>query len=342
MKNSEVLADLHLTSNHLDEYRWEWLDKFTAQPRKRDSSNLLILGDLTENKDSHKGVLVNRLSSYIAKWSKIFQVVTILGGNHDGLTSSKPFFKFLDLIPNVVFITQPTWSEDKILYLPHSRTPIDAWKGFQPKFNHYDYIFMHQSITQANTASGYSLNTALPYNYFKNCKAKVISGDVHVPQEVNNVIYVGAPYHIYYGDTYEGRYMFIEKGKISFKSIDSISKWKLKLTSIEELAKQKIKVNDQVAIEYTLERGEQSEWVSLRDRIRNIIKTKGAVLTSLELLINKQDIKSIDHKRSGVKTGTKLSDQEVVKIFGNLNKLNDTYYKVAIKVMEEAAKNAKT
>ena len=328
-----IVADLHLTSNRLDEYRWEWLDAFTELSFNK-NSELVILGDLTEEKDRHKETLVNRLTSYLRKWSTAFSTVTLLAGNHDGLTSSKPFFQFLDLLPNVKFITEPVILNQS-LYLPHSREPISEWKNLIHKKG-LDYIFMHQAIEQASTSSGFKLSSAsLPPDYFNDCKATIIAGDIHVPQTINSVIYVGAPYHVYYGDAYKGRFMLIKDKVITYQSIKSLSKWKIKIDDLDNIKNYKIEDNDQVSIEYTIDRSDQHRWVEIRDKLRNIVKSKKAALTSLELIVNKNEA-SIDYERSKVKTSSKMSDWELIKIFADLNKLNQAYYDTAIKIASEA------
>src|SRR5512137_2617362 len=93
-----LLSDLHLTRNSLDEYRWKWLEEFTNWlsdfMKEEDECMLIILGDITENKDRHQSSLVNRFIEYLDRWRQLCRI-EILTGNHDGIDVAKPYFKFL-------------------------------------------------------------------------------------------------------------------------------------------------------------------------------------------------------------------------------------------------------
>lgn len=340
MKDIIVLSDLHLTSNKADEYRWEWLDKFKdylVEHKDKTPLHLIICGDLTEKKDAHPEVLVTRLTNNIRELSSMFEEIVILSGNHDGVVSDKPFFSFLSLIPKVKFITSPT-VDGSIVYLPHTRTPIEDWKDVP--LDKARYIFMHQTVSTAIAANNYRLTSQLPYDYFSAFPSirEVFSGDVHKPQELGIVTYIGAPYHVYFGDSYEGRYLLLKNfsgnrfyQKLSV-SIPTINKWKLNIGSIKELNSFAICKNDQVSIEYTIEITEQHDWVNIRDYIRKYINNKGAVLCSLVLVVNKHD-RSLDSEYTKIKTTNELPDEQVVSIYINRNKLDDSYYRVALEIM---------
>ena len=285
MKDIIVLSDLHLTSNKFDEYRWEWLNKFNdylkaGKREVRNPQHLIICGDLTEKKDTHPEVLVTRLTALIKELSELFKEIIILSGNHDGIVSSKPFFSFLSLMPKVRFITNPL-IEDSIAYLPHTRTPLEDWKHID--FNIVRYVFMHQTVSTATAANNYQLTSQLPYNYFDKYAVirAVFSGDVHKPQELGIITFIGAPYHVYFGDSYQGRFLILKNfsGNRLYEKLNvvipSINKWKLKIANVKDLDKFSICKNDQVSIEYTIERSEQHEWVHIRDMIRRYIINAG-------------------------------------------------------------------
>jgi UDP-2,3-diacylglucosamine pyrophosphatase LpxH len=339
MNNSILLSDLHLTKDKNDEYRWLWLDDFTDYLKKSKKPNLFILGDLTEQKDSHRETLVTRLCEYIIKWSAMSDSLIIISGNHDGLVSNKPFFSFLQMLPNVAFITEinEIETDSKILFLPHTRNPIEDWADYKKnEFKNYDYIFMHQTVNKAITSSGFEMSASLlPADYFSKTKAKVYSGDIHVPQEFNNITYVGAPYPIYFGDDYKGRFLHFHGGsKVESIHQPSISKWKLKIDRIDSIKDFKIKEGDQVVIEYTMDRSEQHEWVTKRNIIREKIKECKAMLCSLTLVIHKQE-GSISSKATKIKANTKLSPTELLKIYCSRNKLGKVSEDMAIEIMKE-------
>lgn len=337
-----VLSDLHLTSNKLDEYRWEWLNKFKEYITtfvNRGNRSLVICGDLTEKKDAHPEVLVSRLTNTVKELTTVFDSITILSGNHDGIVANKPFFSFLSMIPGVRFINEPT-IENTVAYLPHTTNPIKDWKDFELDKCHY--IFMHQTVSKAVSSSNFVLSSVLDiYSFDSPNILEVFSGDVHVPQEIGKVTYVGAPYPIYFGDEYNGRFLILENftgrnfSKKRSESIPSINKLKLKITSVDELRKVKLNKNDQVNIEYIIERSEQHEWAKIRDVIRNIVKNSGALLLALTMVVNKHD-RSISSEYTKLKTNNDLSDNDIVKIYADRNKLGSHYYNVALEIIGEA------
>lgn len=342
-----ILSDLHLTSNRADEYRWEWLDKFKELVRTEYSDTpvqLIICGDLTEKKDTHPEVLVTRLTNTIKELSSLFDNVVILSGNHDGIVSDKPFFSFLSLIPKIRFITVPT-VEGYVAYLPHTRTPLEDWKDVP--LSKVKYIFMHQTVSTAIASNNYQLTSQLSYDYFKQFTSLngVFSGDVHKPQELGIITYVGAPYHIYFGDFYEGRYIVLKNfsgtkfAKKQSVVIPSINKWKLQISNVKELAKFDIGKNDQVSVEYTIERSEQQDWSHIRDYIRKHISNKEAILSSLVLVVAKHD-RSISSEYTKLKTASDIPDDQVVSVYVNRNKLSDSYYKTALEIIGEYDANS--
>ena len=102
---SLVIADLHLTSNPRDEYRFDFLEKtLPAMLRRYKVDELILLGDITHQKDNHGAVLVNRVVNDIKVLSKNVGCVIIDLGNHDYANPQHPFFKFLRHLPGVRFI----------------------------------------------------------------------------------------------------------------------------------------------------------------------------------------------------------------------------------------------
>jgi hypothetical protein len=72
-------------------------------------------------------------------------------------------------------------------------------------------VFAHATFDGAISETGYQL-TGVDPNIVREARATVISGDVHKPQTMANghIEYVGAPYHIHFGDNYDPRVMLIK------------------------------------------------------------------------------------------------------------------------------------
>src|SRR5688572_6127902 len=216
-----AVADLHLTDNTRDEYRHVFIGR--ELPRmlgEHKADVLLILGDLTEAKDRHSAVLVNKTVSHLVHLSAHCPVI-ILMGNHDYANEGEPFFSFSRELPGVHFINRPTEGGELpkslrqqmsgCLFLPHSRDVKRDWSMFADGFDAYDFIFCHQAFQDADGGFGRKLDGE-PTSWFDICssRTKIIAGDIHKPQAVGPVEYVGAPYTIDFGDTYKPRLLVIE------------------------------------------------------------------------------------------------------------------------------------
>jgi DNA repair exonuclease SbcCD nuclease subunit len=332
-----LLSDLHLTTNPLDEYRWKWLEKFTEwlkNYKPKTNLNIVILGDITENKDRHSNILVNRFINFISSWIDNDTNIIILSGNHDGVDVSKPFFRFLNKIRRVTMIIEPTVI-DRNLFLPHAKNPVKDWEELSElDLNKIQYIFMHQAVNEAKTSSGFEVVSSISSDYFKGTKAKIISGDIHVPQVVDNVTYVGSPYPVYFGDNFKGRFMTIDTSTNSTKGIHipSISKIKVRVSSLEELKKVNMNRGDQVSMEYVLDNTEHYKWSESRDKIRTYLRGQGVTTVSLELIIPKS--RTTLRIRKGQHVGVR-SDEYYIKEYSKRNKLDDYSIEVANNILNE-------
>jgi predicted phosphodiesterase len=333
--NYILLADLHLTNNSLDEYRWEWLDRFTkwfSKFKPSEEVTIVILGDITESKDRHSSMLVNRFITMLGTWLEINREthIVIVSGNHDGLDSSKPYFRFLNNIKQIRMITKPTTIayQDYCLFLPHTKTPIEDWYKYD--MTEFDYIFMHQPINRAKTSNDFEIkDSVLSSDYFDNVHGNVFSGDIHVPQRLGKVRYVGSPYPIYFGDSFSGRFIVIDN-KIRGVHLNTIRKIKLKISSIKELYGTMSRF-DQLNIEYILDRTEQHRWVKHRDKIRAYVKEMGATIVHLELIVPNMIL--VNSKRKRLRGP--LTDEEYIRQYSKKNKLDKLCVDTGIEIIKE-------
>lgn len=211
-----LISDLHLSNKPSEEYRFAFLTKHFPEIMRRKGEHpdaIVILGDLTQEKDYHAAEFVNRVVSVIHRLSQIAPVITLMG-NHDYANEGKVFFEFLKYLPNIYFIDKPLLMLGrevaqplrkifaKTLFLPHTRNYERDWEGISMRG--WQTIFAHNTFTGADTGAGHKLE-GIPLNVFP--KANVISGDIHVPQKIGPVTYIGAPYTINFGDRYRARIM---------------------------------------------------------------------------------------------------------------------------------------
>jgi hypothetical protein len=212
-----AIADLHLSEKARDEYRFAVMDNIATLIEKHSVSTLMILGDLTESKDYHPATLVNDVVDIIYSFSCLADVI-ILTGNHDYTQTDCPFFHFLRRFKRVRWVNKVTMLDLDIgqcLFLPHTRDWETEWAlvGDTPDL---DWIFAHNTFEGSETEYGKKLS-GIPTDIFPR-GVKVIAGDVHTPQTVGPVTYVGAPYLIDFGDSFVPRALLL-KSDGSMKSI---------------------------------------------------------------------------------------------------------------------------
>ena len=266
-------------------YRFDlfpWLNEQIAENRVK---TLLILGDLTDAKDNHSAELVNKIVTSIT--SLKVPNIRIIAGNHDWLKKDQEFFKFLNALPNVKFITSPTEDDDTAgplaYYLPYSKNPTKDWQG--KDFSHYDYLFMHQTVSGSIASNGQEMEGEdLPALN----AGKVYSGDIHVPQTIKGVEYVGSPYHVHFGDDFKPRCVLIEKDRRAYDlHFETISRTVVKVRSLRELRSKKFKVGDQVKLRIELPESDKHGWSKIRREALEILADKEVSVHGVELIVIK-------------------------------------------------------
>lgn len=279
MSNRVIVADLHLDNDPLTEYRWKVFEVISNLAEEIGADYVDILGDLTERKDKHPSSLVNKIADEVLKLSQI-SCVRILKGNHDYVDEKEPYFEFLEQIQNVLYFSENE-SHGNTLFLPHSKNFMFPDKiGMEIK-----YIYMHQPIIGAVTQNGYILEDGITVPNINGIK--IYSGDIHTPQTIKGVTYIGSPYHVYAGDVYSGRIISIQDGKEHKHLTNDLfpSLWSLYLNNDDLSDKwyHEIKRGDHLKIKVNLEKSEYHEWEKIKKDIKSICENNGIILTSLEM-----------------------------------------------------------
>src|SRR5262245_21167535 len=97
-------SDLHLTDSFRDSYRWSLIPYLQRLVIEHHGSQVIFLGDSTDQKDRHSSILVNGFVKQITDLSNYCDVF-ILKGNHDGIIEDLPYFNFIEHFKsNVTFI----------------------------------------------------------------------------------------------------------------------------------------------------------------------------------------------------------------------------------------------
>lgn len=289
-----VVSDLHLNTKSRDSYRWKIWKLLRQTIVKYDIMTVFILGDLTEEKDFHSSHLVNGIVDNLKSLcdTRAGGITHVLRGNHDGIDPNEPYFGFLDSIIGVKYYKEPTiihpmGKSPAVLMLPHCDSLDDKVVE-----GNVDYIMAHFTVEGAASESGGKLLGGIPQNKLKLLpRAPILSGDVHKPQYFIdlNLRYVGAPYHVRFGDDFVPRIIvFDSDGKRINVSTSFPYRVKLKICSrqdLDSLNEDKVKKGDQVKVDVVMRPEHMSEWQSWKTRLVDSIKEIGADLVGIEFSI---------------------------------------------------------
>jgi len=320
-----VTGDLHLTDNPRDEYRFGFFKSLPKLVKEHDADTLVILGDLTEEKDYHGAWLVNRIVDGIAACAREARVI-IVCGNHDYVDAANPFYRFLVHVEGVWFINTPTrLSRD--WYLPHTINWKRDWEGLD--MQGVRYAFAHNTFTGANVGFGRQLD-GIPPDVLGD--VPIISGDIHVPQTFANITYVGAPYRVDFGDDYNPRMLLIpSKGQPQSIRIKGREKRLVEVDSVAGLDDVKaFAAGDVVKLRIHVRAADAANWASLRTKARDWALGHGLVVHSVEPVMEKHDKTKL---RARAKA-RRQSDSELFDGYAADNGLTPATIKTGKRIME--------
>lgn len=285
-----IVSDPHFTASPNDEYRWGLWAWLAEEIKAEKARTLLILGDLTDQKDYHPAELVNRLVASIA--SLPVEEVIFLAGNHDWLKQGGVFFEFLRHIekPKVRVLTKPTedtlGSDPACMFLPYTKSPARDWKDYD--FSHYDYVFLHQTAPGSVASNGQRMDgEEIPD---LSAAGKVFSGDIHVPQTIGPIEYVGSPYHVHFGDDFKARCIVVDRKRQAYDlHFPAPARRAITVSSVEELDQREIAAGDMVKITIQLDSGDAHRWNTIRRECVAAVREMGASLHGIKLAVMKSD-----------------------------------------------------
>jgi DNA repair exonuclease SbcCD nuclease subunit len=259
-------TDTHASDQPRDAYRFGLFKWLARQQEKHAVDATLILGDLTERKDRHSSLLVNRI---VEELLRLKPPVFILRGNHDGIDPNSPFFKFLNCIEGLQFIVTPEYNKEyKIAFIPHCTdqtylATACAWLPPKPRL-----LVLHNTFTGAKAESGTTLSglSTSPIEALK--PGRVYSGDVHTPQRCGPVTYVGAPYRVRFGDDFEPRVLLLKGDREIDLHFDCPRKFSLTVRDADDIFNSKeLRPHDQVKLTIEMAREEAVEWQVIKQRV---------------------------------------------------------------------------
>lgn len=310
-----ITSDIHLTDRPKDEYRFGLFPWLKTQAQRVPADYIFVLGDITDQKDNHSSKLTNRIVECFRDLSSVAEVF-LLVGNHDYIDPTTPFFRFLNE-DKLHFIVEPTEivrNNSDILMLPHTRDPSD-WNDIE--WGLYDYVLVHQTFSGAKASNGMALEGFSP-KLLKNVRGKIYSGDVHVPQKIGRIEYVGSPYHVHFGDNFTPRVVAINNDKVKDLQFNAPRKVKVELREPDQLAEFGLDPGDQISIKLKLAPSCVQDWAIYRKELYEEATKLGVEIHGIEL--RKQERTTIRKKEEKALT---VSPQQAFDTFCKEEKIED-------------------
>lgn len=339
-----VTCDWHLDDHPKNAYRWNifnavanWIDS-----QKIATPTVYMLGDLTDRKDKHSAALVNRVEDEFARLLDMGASIYVLKGNHDQPLNGPPFWSVLDYIrpgndPNsgISFITSRHGNpKTGLLLLPYSDNPEVEWDGID--WSQYKTAFIHQTVTGARGNNGIILENPKMIKFPKHMR--VYSGDIHTTQTVGNVLYIGAPHPVAFGDDYPPQMLELtDDFKVSrVIPLHTIQKLMLRITSPAELAAVKVNRLDQARVLCTLPIAEVEQWPARQDAIVSWATANEVDLFSVEAEIE-GDVPTADETATeGDPEAFVHSPQHILHLFAEHEAIDQRMLETGEALLKEA------
>jgi UDP-2,3-diacylglucosamine pyrophosphatase LpxH len=325
-----LTSDWHLTDSPEDEYRWNIFGELEKAVVQYGDRQIFMLGDICDRKDRHSGALVNRLVEELTKLSQLSININILMGNHDRPLNGPPFWRFLNEHSNIRFYERPTLLlNGSLLMLPYSANPVQDWKDLLPPGDTVNAIFMHQTVSGVRE-NGFTLtNNKMPE---LSTDIPIYSGDIHTPQKVGPVTYVGAPHPVKFGDSYECRMLLITDQFRIRRVIDLTPPRKsvAEISSLEELDQLKFHAGDQLRIRWRLPAAAMDDWSATQLAVQDWVTRNGVTINSLEPIV------MLDDNASAATGGE--DHQSVFEAFGAMEGISGDLLKYGETFLEEPAR----
>jgi predicted phosphodiesterase len=325
-----LTSDWHFTDSIYDEYKWLLFPYLKHVYETNKMNYIFMLGDITEKKDNHSAKLVNRLLENIKELSDIVPII-FLQGNHDAIDVNIPFFKFLQSMKNVEFITKPTIKfpaikSESFKFIPYNKNPEEV---LQESYNgaKTDYILIHQPILNSITQTGHKLETGLDVGCFDS-QTKIFAGDIHKPQIIGNAEYVGAPYHNYFGDNYRGQMIMLDTENKDMGYLYPDLPRKLVLdTELHTLPKIWLNENDQVKFRIHLNKIDYPYIDAYKKDIKIFCEEKNLILKSIET------VPIIPKNKVITSININETPDVILNRFGIKENLNEEYLKISKEII---------
>lgn len=331
--NYLLWTDPHFTDNPIDAYRWDIFRHLKEISLRERVTKIVCLGDLVDRKDRHTAVLVNKLiDSFSDLHFDTGADVDILAGNHDMPLTGPYFWKFLNTLPGVRYLQKWEIDEVSVAYLPFSANPKQEW----PDLSKVRAIFMHQTVEGAKIDGTYTIPKGHDLPVLP--AIPIFSGDVHNPQFIKGITYIGCCHPIKFNESWNNRVIVIHDGDfVNFKEIRIAGTKRaiLDITSSDELKKlTSFAKGDQLRIRYTLDPAKMTTWPVEEEAIKSWAASNGIFLASIEASLTGNTLVSeSQEQRNELEV---MLPEQVIDVFGKTENLSPEVIQMGLQLLKES------
>lgn len=320
-----LVTDTHLDDNPQNDYRWGFFERVRTALMQYQVDAVYHLGDIVDRRDRFSSALVNRLLTEL-RGIAARAPVTILRGNHDTTLRRPNYLEFINgTETGITYVTEPV-TRDGLALLPYSHAPRQEWRGLG--LGDCRAAFMHATVTGARVENGQVMeNTDFPV---LPGRVRFYSGDVHVPQVVRNVTYVGAPHPIKFGDDYPCRMLLLNRDLEVAMEIPLSGPRKVvaQITSLDDLDSLDVRHGDQVKLRCGLLASRVDGWALDDARVAEWARARGVTVAGVEVVL------SSTHREDGPDTAG--TPEQVLRRFAAQEGVSDDLVATGLRLLGEA------
>jgi hypothetical protein len=348
-----LVADVHLVEKLEEAHRWDVFNKVVDICHCEHISHVCFMGDTWDKMDRYGAALVNRSVEVLTDLTRQGIKVAVLQGNHDYKKEGVSFWGFLNAFQDIQYITEPSklvWGDggsESPLFLPFSSNPKEDWASIP--LQDFPLIFIHQTLAGSLVEGGRKIEKephALPI--FPR-GVTIYAGDVHCPQTIGRVTYVGTPHATRFGEDWPGRLLIIDTVNPSaFRAVPltSVKKEILSISSVAELdaiaSKKSLSTGDHIRVRCALSKDNFTEWSEIEMAIRHWADSNELVLASVEGSVEERiDVDGSESQISSENSIEQMSPEDIVRLFAKEENLGEPVILEGLKLIQTVRENAK-
>jgi hypothetical protein len=319
-----LVTDLHLDDHPDNEYRWQIWEHILQAVIQHCIETVFILGDWVDRKDRFTARFINRLVDTVRGITGRARLV-VLRGNHDTAMTPPNYFDFMasHTIEGFEYVTSPRPFFSHLMLLPFTHHPKVAWADL--RLADYKAAFMHATVTGAVVENGIVMENKnfpiLPR------AVKFYSGDVHVPQQVRNVTYVGAPHPIKFGDSFPCRMLVLNDDYAVVLELPLTPPRKIMadIRDVADLATLSARHGDQIKIRFNCPPSQIEHWGETEQQIIQWANEHGVTVAGTEIIVGARTPDSLDLEQT---------PEAILKGFGEREGLTPELLQVGLDLLE--------